>query len=195
MKPVTKKSFRASQLITFMNYTVGGCDIDLDAEVIIPDSLKGKFTEGKTTRTYLNWFLDGRSKLRHLQPALKQWCLNKPDLINFFINSSRSIRASLIETNPGMFFILPGDLKNLDLHSFRELGTFSPVAWYSFEMGGTVNYPVFGMREVLSVYNEVILGVPKPELGSLVLGNQSVNKPRAFDAVLGVHPVEGTRWK
>lgn len=191
MKPITQKGFKAAQIITFMNYTVGNCDIDLDAEVIIPENLKHKHVEGESVKTWLNWFLDRRSKMRHLRPQLKQWQMNKSELINYFIDQTRSARSRIIEADPIMFFVLPQDLKILDLHSFRELGAFNPVGWFSFELGGTINYPVFEMRDVLEVYSEVILGIAKPEPGSLVLGNQEL----VFDAVLSPNSATLKQWK
>lgn len=183
MSRMTQKSFRASQIVAFMNYTVGNYDFDLEALVIIPDTFKHKYAEGKNLRTWLTWFLDARSRLPSLQPALRHR-MNKPELIAYFINHSRSARTKLIKANPEMFFVLPADLRNLSLQRYRELGAFKAVNWYSFTCGGTIVYPVFGMLEVLETYNEVILNQKAPEPGSLVLGNQSINEPRAFDAVL-----------
>lgn len=170
MNKETQKSFRASQIVAFMNYTVGNYDFDLEALVVIPDAFKHKYVEGENIKKWLTWFLDARSRLPSLQPALKQR-MNKPELIEYFINHSRSARSKLVKANPEMFFVLPADLRNLNLQRYRELGAFKAVSWYSFTCGETIVYPVFGMLEVLETYNEVILNLPKPEPGSLVLGN------------------------
>lgn len=181
MSQMTQKSFRASQIIAFMNYTVGNYDFDLEALVVIPDALKHKYVEGENVKKWLTWFLDARSRIPSLKTALRQR-MNKPELIEYFINHSRSARSKLVKANPKMFFVLPSDLRNLNLQYYRELGAFKPVDWYSFTLGETITYPVFGMLEVLETYNEVILNEKVPEPGSLVLGNQAMN--RAFDAVL-----------